>query len=50
MSKQIFKKDVPKLRKLFDVFEKNGYILSDGNEDGEECSKKKIVVHGMSIT
>ena len=37
----IFKKDVPKLRKLFDVFEKNGYILSDGNEDGEECSKKK---------
>ena len=23
----IFKKDVPKLRKLFDVFEKNGYIL-----------------------
>jgi hypothetical protein len=37
----IFKKDVPKLRKLFDVFEKNGYILSEGNDEGEECINKK---------
>lgn len=41
----IFKKDVPKLRKLVQYFDKNGYILEEGTTDDEEkpavCRKSK---------
>ena len=37
----IFKKDVPKLRKLIGTFEKNGYELYESNEEDEECANKK---------
>lgn len=37
----IFKKDVPKLRKLIGAFEKNGYELSESNDEGEDCVNKK---------
>ena len=41
----IFRKDVPKLRKLVDYFDKKGYILEEGttNDDGKlnACSRSK---------
>lgn len=36
----IFKEDVPKLRKLVKYFDKNGYDLEEGNQDGGECTHR----------
>lgn len=37
----IFKEDVPKLRKLVGYFDKNGYDLQEGTEEGNACNKRK---------
>lgn len=48
----IFRKDVPKLRKLISYFDKHGYDLEEGEDDDEDCKYKKDsctwFVHGRS--